>query len=217
MTNHTFEYGRVSGWMIATIGLIVAVLGTGSLAIWAYINYDEAQTDLDGKIALAEAEARREQAEIYEAKFAEYRKEPNRDFVGPDDFGRLTFSYPKTWSVHVSTNASAGGTYEAYLNPGVVPPIENDTRYALRVTIETADYEEVLTEYDSQLEDGALRSSTFSANGENGVRLDGNFDDNIRGAAVIFKIRDKTVTMRTDADTFKPDFEKLIKTISFNQ
>jgi hypothetical protein len=52
-------------------------------------------------------------------------------------------------------------------------------------------------------------------NGENGVRLDGNFSDEIRGAAVIFKIRDKTAVLRTDADTFKPDFETLIKTVTF--
>jgi hypothetical protein len=48
------------------------------------------------------------------------------------------------------------------------------------------------------------------------IRLDGSFSTDIRGSAVIFKIRDKTVTIRTDADTFKPDFENIIKTINFN-
>jgi len=52
-------------------------------------------------------------------------------------------------------------------------------------------------------------------NGENGVRLDGNFTKEIRGSAVVFKIRDKTAVIQTDADTFKHDFNTLIKTISF--
>jgi hypothetical protein len=63
---------------------------------------------------------------------------------------------------------------------------------------------------------GDLRSSATSANGNNGTRLDGSFTKDIRGSAVIYKIRDKTLTIRTDADTFKPDFENIIKTINFN-
>jgi len=203
--------------MVSTISLIVLFLAAGSLAIWAYVSYHEAQTDVDGKIALAEAEARREQAEEDEAKFAEREKEPNREFVGPDDYGRLSFSYPKTWSVYVARDISRGGNYEAYLHPVTVPPVSRDERFAVRVLIENNDYDRVLAGYEKLISEGQLRSSTFTANGENGVRLDGNFTKDIRGSAVIFKVRDKTVTIRTDADTFRPDFDKLIRTISFNR
>ena len=52
--------------------------------------------------------------------------------------------------------------------------------------------------------------------GNTGTRLDGNFSKNIRGAAVIYKVRDKTATVRTDAnETFKADFNKIIQTINF--
>jgi hypothetical protein len=64
---------------------------------------------------------------------------------------------------------------------------------------------------------GDLKSSAVSADGSNGTRLDGKFTKDIRGAAVLFKIRDKTLTLRSDADTFKTDFDALIKTIKFNQ
>ena len=72
---------------------------------------------------LAVAEAKKEQATLDEDKFAQREKEPNRQFVGPDDYGRLTFDYPKTWSVYVARDTSRGGTYEAYLNPITVPPV----------------------------------------------------------------------------------------------
>lgn len=211
------EEGSISGSMIAIIGLSVLVLAAGSLAIWAYINYTEQKTNVDGKIELAVAEAKREQGDIESEKFAQREKEPNRQFTGPDDYGRLVFNYSKTWSVYEAHDVSRGGTFEAYLNPIVVPPISPTQQYALRVTIEERDYDQVVKTYESLVKKGDLRTSAVSASGNNGTRLDGNFTKDIRGSAVIFKIRDKTATLRTDADTFKPDFENLIKTINFNQ
>ncbi len=213
----TYDKGAVDGWMISTIGLIILVLGSGSLAIWAYMNYNEAKTDIDGKIALAEAEAKKEQAEEDEAKFAEREKEPRREFIGPDDYGRLSFTYPKTWSVYVAKDAQKGGDYEAFLHPVQVPSLENQAtqQVALRLQIVDKDYDVYLKQYERLVSDGKLRSSTVSVNGENGIRFDGDFTKDIRGAAVIFKIRDKTAVLRTDADTFKPDFETLIKTVTF--
>jgi len=217
-TTHTrkYEQGGVSGSLIAIIGLIILVLATGSFAIWAYINYSEQKTNVDGKIDLAVAEAEKKQIDIEGKKFAEREKEPNRQFVGPEDYGRLTFNYPKTWSVYEATDISKGGTYEAYLNPITVPPVSSTQQYSLRVLIEEKDYDQVVKSYESLVKKGDLRSSATSANGSNGTRFDGSFTKNIRGSAVIYRIRDKAVTIRTDADTFKPDFENIIKTIKFN-
>jgi hypothetical protein len=206
--------------MISTIGLIVLVIGAGSLAIWAVMSYQEQKTNVDGKISLAQTEAKKEQAEEDEKKFAEREKEPRRDFNAPDDYGRLSFTYPKTWSVYVDKNPSAegkvGGDYLAYLNPITVPSVGiRDQQFALRVSILSKNYNEYLKSFDRLLEDGKLRSSSISINGENGVRLDGNFNDKIRGSAVIFRIRDKTAVVQTDADTFGHDFNDLIKTITF--
>lgn len=216
MTYRKNEQGGVSGSMIAIIGLIILVLVAGSAAIWAYLNYNEQKTDVDGKINLAKAQAKKDQGDADEAKFAQREKEPNRQFVGPDDYGRLVFDYPKTWSVYVDKDGMKDTSYAAYLNPIVVPPVSDEQQYALRVTIEQKDYDQVVQSYESLVKKGDLRSSATSANGNNGTRLDGNFTKDLRGSAVIYKIRDKTVTIRTDADTFKPDFENIIKTINFN-
>ncbi|HMI09897.1 MAG TPA: hypothetical protein VK497_05885 [Candidatus Saccharimonadales bacterium] len=214
---HKNEFGGVSGSLIAIIGLTILVLGAGSAAIWAYVNYNEQKTNVDGKVDLAVAEAKKEQADSDEAKFAEREKEPNREFVGPDDYGRLTFIYPKTWSAYIAQDVTKGkGTYEAYLNPVTVPPVSATQQYALRVLVEERDYGQVVGSYDALVKKGDLKSSATSANGQNGTRIDGSFTKNIRGSAVIYKIRDKTITLRTDADTFKPDFENIIKTIKFN-
>jgi len=217
LSQRTYEQGGVSGSLIAIIALVVLVLASGSAAIWAYVNYNEQKTNVDGKIDLAVAEGKKAQADADEVKFAEREKEPNRQFVGPDDYGRVTFDYPKTWSVYEAKDIRQGGDYEAYLNPITVPPVSETQQYSLRVRIEQRDYDQVVKTYQELVKKGSLRSSATSANGNNGTRLDGNFTKDIRGSAVIYKIRDKTVTLRTDADTFKPDFENIIKTLNFNQ
>lgn len=211
------ESGGISGSLIAIIGLSVLVVAAGSFAIWAFVNYNEQKNNVDGKVNLAVAEAKKTQADADEVKFAEREKEPNRQFVGPDNYGRLTFNYPKTWSVFEARDVSKGGAYEAYLNPVTVPPVSNTQQYSLRVTIIEKDYDQTVKTYDKLVSKGELRSSATSANGNNGTRFDGNFSKDIRGSAVLYRIRDKTLTMRTDADTFKPDFENIIKTIKFNQ
>lgn len=215
-----YEKGEVDGWMISTIGLIVLVLGAGSLAIWALLNYQEQKTNVDSKVGAAVNLAKKDQAEADEAKFAEREKEPRREFAAPDDYGRLSFTYPKTWSVYVDkdpvANTTGGKDYLAYLHPVVVPPVDvRDQQFAVRVSILSQSYDAYITKFDRLVKDGKLRSKTVSINGENAVRLDGNFSDKIRGSAIIFKIRDKTAVVQTDADTFVHDFDALIKTITY--
>ncbi len=75
----------------------------------------------------------------------------------------------------------------------------------------------MLRSYETRVKRGDLKTEAFTADGVDGTRLNGEFTNEIRGSAVLFKIRDKTLTIRTDADTFKADFDKLIQTIEFNR
>lgn len=215
-----YETGAVHGALIGMILLGLAVVMLVGLSIWLFMQYSEQKTNVDAKIDAAVAEAQKLQADEDEKKFAEREKEPNRQFVGPDDYGRLTFNYPKTWSLYVqsSTKAGSGGAapFKAYLNPGFVPAITATERYALRVEITDTPYDQSISRFDGLVKKGDLKTSTVSANGQSGTRIDGAFTKDIRGAVVIFKIRDKTASIYTDADTFKPDFENIIKTIKYN-
>ncbi len=211
------EHGGIHASTIIVIVLTVLLAGAGSFAIWAYLQYHEQKTDVDGKIDLAATEARKTQAEADEAKFIEREKEPNRQFVGPSDYGRVTFEYPKTWSVYEARDAATGGSYEAYLNPIVVPQVSLQRQFALRVTIVDQDYDSVLQQYQPIVKRGDLKSTSSTVGEYIGTRLDGNFSKDIRGSAVIFKIRDKTLTIRTDSNTFIKDFDALVKTIEFNK
>jgi hypothetical protein len=217
VNNFAKEKRRINGWLIATILLIVLAAGLIALSVWLYFNYNDQKTNVDNKVDLAVSAAVKKQSDSDQVKMTERDKEPNRQFVGPDDYGRVTFDYPKTWSVYVDKDASAGGNFEAYLNPVSVPPINTSQQFAIRVVIEQQDYDKAIANYDSSVKSGDLKASSFTADGNSGTRLDGSFTKDIRGSAVIFKIRDKTLTIRTDATTFESDFNKLITTIKFNQ
>ena len=204
-------------WTIIAIVAIVVALGLGGAFAWAMVNYIDNRDNVESKVSSAVSVAVKEQADKDAADFLEKEKQPNRQFVGPDDFGRVSFDYPKTWSVYVAKDAVSTNSYEAYFSPVAVPAISNTQQYALRVTIETVDYDKEIDSYRTLVNRGDLKSSSVSADEQNGTRLDGAFTKDIRGSAVIFKIRDKTVTIRTDAQTFMGDFDALIQTITFNK
>jgi hypothetical protein len=213
---HKNEVGAVNTWLVISIAFIVATVALGGAFAWALINYFDQKDTVDTKVSTAVTTAVKKQADTDAANFEAKDKQPNRQFAGPEDFGSLSFSYPKTWSTYINKDASTG-TFQAYLNPVSVPTINSSTQYALEVTIETKNYDTILNTYTALVKKGDLKSSTVRINGVDSARLDGVFSKDIRGSAVIFKIRDKTVTIRTDADTFKPDFEALVASIKFNQ
>ena len=204
-------------WFILTLVFIFTTLAALGAGGWALYNYFDQKDNVDAKVSTAVTDAVKVQADKDAADFLEKEKQPNRQFVGPDDYGRVSFDYPKTWSVYVDKDASSGSTFSAYFNPASVPPVATNTQYALRVTIEQKDYEKAIASYDSLVKNGALVATATKADDTDGTRLEGNFTKDIRGSAVVFKLRDKTVTVRTDADTFKGDFNALVASITFNK
>lgn len=204
-------------WLIVAVVFITTTLLLGGFSVWAMMNYLDQKDNVDAKVSEAVAVAVKEQAdkdaEEYQAELAK----TTQLFSGPEDYGTLSFSYRKDWSLYVEGDASDGDDYEAYFSPGEVPSIDDkESRYALRLTIADESYEDTLADYEKLVEDGDLKSTVYKIDEEtSATRLDGSFSDDIRGSALIFKIRDKTVTMRTDAETFKSDFDNLIATIDF--
>ena len=208
--------GAVTGAFVASMILGFFAIAFGAVMIWALVNYNDQKNNVDGKIDLAVSEAQTQQKDKDAELFAEREKEPYKKFIGPDDLGRVTFDYPKTWSAFVANNGQGTGKYEAYLHPNVVPPVVKGQKFALRMTIDPETYEEVLQKYEKIVEKGGLRSSTIQVSGYNGNRLDGNFDEETKGSAVIFKVRDKTLILQTDSDQFIPDFDSIIlKSLTF--
>ena len=216
MKHTSHESGSANPLLIASILLALLATGLAGFGIWAYTNYLDQKHNTDTKIEKAVTESKKVQAEVLEKDFLEREKQPYTKFNGPDDLGHVSFDYPKTWSVYVAKNASPAD-YEAYLNPGVVPTVSNQQPFAARVVISGRTYESTLKSYEGIVKKGDLKTSPVTVNGFTGVRLDGKFSNYREGSSVIFKVRDKTLILSTDANAFRADFDNVIlKSLDFN-
>lgn len=207
--------------LIMIVALIVVSLIAATfigLFVWMYVMWDDVKTDVDGQIEKAVAIAENELQTKLETEFEEKEKYPMKTFAGPVDYGSLTFEFPKTWSVYVPDSADYGGNYHAYLNPGLVSVVSDGTINALRVSILNSLTDTVITEYQDAVEDGEMTVSVYKINGANASLYSGLLPDTdeLRGYVAIFKIRDKTVLMQTDAEIFKDDFLKILDSIRYN-
>lgn len=213
------EYGAAIGSVIAIVTLVLLVIVFGSFSVWAYTNYLDQKNNVDSKVSDAVAAAKLQVSTEDEKRFAEREKQPLRQFVGPDDYGRLTFDYPKTWSAYQATDVSKGGgvTYQAYLNPVFVPPVTDTQKFAIRITIEQKTYDQSLQALAQQIKKGELKTSAYAEGSITGTMVTGNFTKDMVSTAVIMKMRDRTLSIRTDGDVFKDDFAAILKTVKFNQ
>ena len=203
--------------IVIIILLSLLLVGALLLSFYLYTEYVAASTNLESQVKSAVLDAVKEREDELEAEFAEREKTPTRSFSGPENYGSLTVEYPKTWSVYVSNDASDGKTFQAYLHPREIPPISDSTILALRIKIEDATLETVSKRYASALKKGTVQSSAVSVNGVDATRYDGQITNNFVGSVVIFRIRDKVVTLETDAEAYREDFNKILETLTFNQ
>ena len=218
MTRDKSERGSVNGWMVGTIGCLILFLIAGSLAIWAYMQYSREKSSVNSKVAIKVAEGKREQAEYDWRKCSDDAKNLRVEFVGPTEYGRVSFMYTKTWSVYIANDGSDRGDYKAYFHPVSVPSITNkNSRFALRLEIINKNMDTVLNEYQSRLKKGELTSSSTEFNGISATRIDGTFEKELRGSVVLMKVRDKTIRFSTDADTFKPDLQTILSTVKISE
>lgn len=216
MNKHKHEVGAAHPLLIASILLGLLAAGFAGGFAWAYGNYVDQRDNVSKKVISAVSEARKQQTADDEKQFIEREKLPTRKLVGPNDLGSVSVDYPKTWSVYVSKDGD-NGQYEAYLQPGIVPAVESTTAYATRVVINETSYESSLKSYEGLVKKGDLKSSPITIGKFTGVRLDGKFSQTRNGSAVLFKVRDKTLTVATDASSYKGDFDSIVlKTLTFN-
>lgn len=209
------QAGSVNPLLVSSIIMgLLAALFAGAF-FWAYGNYSDQKNNTDAKISVAVTDAKKQQMAADEKDYLEKEKQPYKQLIGPDDLGRVSISYPKNWSVYVAQSNS--DAYEAYLNQDSVQQVTNTQSFAARVVMTNQLYEKVIATYDALVKKGDLKSSPITVNNFQGVRLDGKFSATRSGSAVIFKVRDKTLTIATDIDSFKSDFDNIIiKSLDFN-
>jgi len=203
------------------IGVFVLLLvGSTVFGVWAFMSRSDYKNNSDKKSATAVAAAKEEQKAIDEAAFLEKEKQPNETFNGPSEFGSLKIVYPKTWELYVDVKTAGSGTsVDGYAHPGYVPGVQSDTAFALRFQVISSDYVSLLKQYESLTKNGGVTVSPFRAELVNtvlGSRVDGQITTKRTGSVVFLPLRDKTLKIWTESNTYTADFDAVLKNLSFS-
>ncbi len=208
---------KTRGTLVETILLILMTI-VAMVFIFLYVQKfiqwktvsDNVETQINAAVAVAVAD----NTTKMEAEFAEREKYPYKTFTGPVDYGSFSFEYPQTWSVYIAKDAANGGDFEAYMNPTEVNPVGTNTINALRVRIRDTSFDNVVRTYENSVKNGKLTLKTDMVGGVLANVYTGEISNTLRGAVMVLKLRDKTVILQTDAETFVEEFYRILSTVS---
>ena len=189
---------------------LVAALGFG---VWAFMGRQDYKDNVDAKVKVA-VQANTKAVQEQDAKdYAEAAKEPLKTYVGPEAFGSVHISYPKTWSAYVITTTSSQ-PLDAYFNPEYVPSAtDKDSVFALRTEVVTTSYSQTLAQYKSLQKQGKVTVAPFAlpkTPSVVGVRVEGQLTSKKQGSMVILPLRDKTLKIWIESAQYLDDFNKFI-------
>jgi hypothetical protein len=207
------ERGALNVLLIPVILLSLLFVGAAAFAVWAYGGRQDYKNNVDAKIDQAVA-ANKKVVQAADAKqYAEAAKQPLKTYTGPEQYGSVALSYPKTWSGYVAT-ASSGNVIDGYFTPGVVPDVQDtDSTYALRVRILSQSYSQTLQQFNPYVKQNKLTMTAYSLPKlpqVGGMYLSGQIAQQQKGTMVILPLRDKTLEVWTESDAYLNDFKNYV-------
>lgn len=206
----------------ATIILGVLLVAVIIFGVWAYMGRQDYKNNVDKKVAAAvAADEKSRAAQLQNQAQLAFDAVNTYEYQGSSTYGSVTFRYPKTWSGYVDeTNASQ--PVNGYFQPNIVPGIQSDTAFALRVELSDNDYQNVVDQFQSAIQAGTVKASAYlppklakTSGVIAGLRLDGvigqdSSGNKQTGSMVILKVRDKTLQIYTESTKYLNDFNKVI-------
>lgn len=209
------QAGAINILLIPFILAVLFFLATAGFAYWAYSSRQDYKDNTDQKVSKAVALAKQQEDTKKDADFVQQEKKPLRTYSGPEAYGSLNVSYPKTWSAYVAqTDTNSSLPLDGYFYPGTVPSITNlSNTFALRIQVATQSYSDTLNAFNSAVKNGKVTVQPYSLPGVPsvvGVRLEGQIVPDKSGSMIILPLRNTTLKIWTEASQFEDDFNNNI-------
>lgn len=208
------KHSKIPVVILSTL-LVVTVIFAG----WAFVEMLDYKNNSDKKSEEAVKSALAEQKVKLDAEYEEKAKSPFESYLSGAELGSLTLSYPKNFELYVDEKTSgSSSTIEGYAHPGYVPSLSGDTAFALRFQVTARDYAAELKAFDSDIKSGSAKVSPFRLEqvpSVLGARVEGEVSNNKTGVLYLFPLRDKTIKIWTESNTYSSDLESVIKTVTF--
>ncbi|MDQ3065316.1 MAG: hypothetical protein M3Q36_03540 [bacterium] len=207
------------GSLLIPLVLVVLVLfASAGFGAWAYMGRQDYKNNTDAKIEEAVEVANEKLSDELNVEFAELQKNPNNRYKGPVAFSTLQLVYPRTWSAYIDEGDSRATKIFGYFHPKFVPATDSDTSFAFRFEVESKTYDVIMRSVESSVKSGKVKVSAYRAPKVKtalGSRVEGEIINKKQGVMVILPVRDKTIKIWTEGDTYRGDFEKILSQLSF--
>ena len=200
--------------MIIVSLLLIGALGFGT---WSYMGRQDYKNNVDQKIEEAVEVAEENLSIKKDSEFAESYKKPNVTYKGPSAFGTLAVTYPKTWSNYVE-QGNNGQLLNGYMHPSFVTGETDTTNFALRYQVLQKAYDEELKTFESATKNGKVKATAYQSPSQvnaRAIRLEGEVEPKKQGVMILIELRDKTIRVWTEGGEFRPDFEEILKNLTF--
>jgi hypothetical protein len=207
--------------LIINVVLFLALFGALAFGTMAYSGEQTAKTSTSKKVATAVAAAQQTEDAKVALKFTNQIQQPFKNFAGPPTYGSVNFNYPKNYSAYVD-ETNSNEPINGYFYPDVVPGLQSNTSFALRVELIAQSYNDLLDQFSGNITTGQLTASAYVPpkmqgikNVQPGTRLDGvvgtdQQGNSQNGSIVLIPVRDKTLKIYTQSTDFLNDFNNVI-------
>lgn len=212
-----------SGALVSLVLTIVLLIGAIAFGIWAFGSRQDYKNNTDAKIADAVTIAKQQESAVKDKQFAEESKNPLTTYSGPQAYGSIILSYPKTWSGYINDTSSDGSSntpIDGYFHPGLVPSIsQSSSVFSLRIQVISKSYSEVvngITANGSQTPPKVQAYAFPKVPNTVGVKVTGALpissgdSGQKMGTMVILPLRSQTLELWTETDQYQSDFNKYI-------
>ena len=219
--NDSQQAGEISLHLILTIFLGIGMALFGILAVVSYTDSrnihatfnDRVKTSTTSAIATTKAKDKEE--------FRIASELPYRTFTAEPTDGSFEIQIPKNWSIYTGRSTTGVNQLNLISDPQAVvenlPANTPNNTHALRLQIIRRTPAEVLRSYDDKLKKNSLKSSPTTVSGISGTRLEGLLDDQKHtGVAIILAVRDKTMLLSTENNSYLNEFNKIITDAKIN-
>lgn len=207
------KQGSINPLLIPLILVSTALVAVSFLGYKQYQRAQDYKNNVDQKISVAVSEAVDKQKTIDVRDAAVAARSPIKTYNGPSDFGSVKVGYPKDWSLYVQTGDSST-PLDGYGQPSVV--VDNASQniaHALRFKVLNQNYSDVLNNFQSLAQSGAVKVKTYrpaNIRGVSGIVVTGQIDQSVTGTMVVLPLRNTTFEIYTESNQYLELFNKYI-------
>ena len=205
------QQGNLNVLVLPLIALGVLFIAATAFAIWAYSSRQDYKNNVDQKISAANQKVKQQTQTEDQAKYFEESQRPNIAFQASETFGSLSFQHSKTWSTYINDQGATSNSLDVYLNPNAVLPINaQSSSSALRVKVVSQPYDSVIRQYANNQKVTVSAYKLPKVTSVVGSRVDGQVQPNKQGSMVVLPLRDKTLEIWTESNTYLNEFNNVI-------